>query len=608
VSASCKYEEDFADSAKSRMIHLARAKEPNAIAHWIRALDNKQAVESGPSRTLLSLVETRSAARRGAPALIDERGQLSYAELVERARHYSAWARAQRLTAGDVVCLIMPTCTEYVAIWLGINAIGCVASLINTNLMGNGLAHCIRSSRPKHILADWTLEPRLAAVMSALSPDIGVWIHDGGLTCRRAGTGSAARGRAGEISSKDPALLIFTSGTTGLPKAAYVTHGRILEWSGWFAGMMDVRPDDRLYNCLPMYHSVGGVVAVGAVLFGGGAVVIRQQFSVSRFWPDIVQSGCTIFQYIGELCRYLLRVPDLAASRQHRLRLCCGNGLRADVWEAFQSRFAIPRVLEYYAATEGNVSLFNCEGKPGAVGRIPAILAHRFPVALIRLDGRSGAPVRDAAGRCVICGIDEPGEAIGRIDADSGSASRRFDGYTDAQASASKVLEDVFAPGDRWFRTGDLMRRDASGYFYFVDRLGGSFRWKGENVSATEVASVVMGCPGVVDAVVYGVAVSGTEGRAGMAAIAAEPGFRLEELKAHLAARLPSFACPLFIRLCDSIPTTATFKLRQEELAREGLRLSGNTDSLWFNEPGTDRVLPCSEQLLLDIASGSVRL
>ncbi len=611
MSASRKTDERIADRTGAGTPASPRGQEPNALAHWVRALSNKQALESGQARTLLTLVETQAALRGDAFALIDEHEQVTYEGLVRKARHYAAWAESQALRAGDVVCLVMPNCAEYVAIWLGLTAVGCVTSLINTNLLADGLAHCLTTSRPKHVIAASSLLDRVVAALEPGPAGPGLWAHEGTLRCMRAGElgeDSAPPAAVREIAPGDPALLIFTSGTTGFPKAAYVTHGRILEWSGWFAGMMDAQPEDRLFDCLPMYHSVGGVVAVGAMLFAGGSVVIRQQFSVTRFWPDVVQTGCTIFQYIGELCRYLTRVPQVAESRSHKLRLCCGNGLRADVWTEFQSRFAVPRILEYYAATEGNVSLFNCEGKPGAIGRTPAILAHRFPVALIRLDPASGLPLRDAAGFCIPCETDEAGEAIGRIEADSQSASRRFDGYTDARASASKVLRDVFAAGDSWFRTGDLMRRDSFGYFYFVDRLGSSFRWKGENVSATEVASVIMRCPGVVDAVVYGTPVAGTEGRAGMAAIAVEDGFQLETLKAHLAANLPSFACPLFIRMCDSIPATATFKLRQEDLAREGLCVTGGTGSLWFNEPGTTRVLPCDETLLQDIAAGSVRL
>src|SRR6185312_7773345 len=266
-----------------------------------------------------------------------------------------------------------------------------------------------------------------------------------------------------------------------------------------------------LYDCLPLYHSTGGVVAIGAMLVKGGSVLIRARFSASRFWDDVVEGGCTIFQYIGELCRYLVASPPHPLEREHRLRLACGNGLQREPWVAFAERFAVPQILEFYAATEGSVSLYNCEGKPGAIGRVPPFLARRFPVALIRCDTETGTPLRDAAGRCIPCGPDEIGEAIGRVLDAAATPARQFDGYTDNAASEKKLLGDVFAPGDRWFRTGDLMRKDASGYFTFVDRIGDTFRWKGENVATTEVAGVIRACKGVSDAVVYGVKVPNHE-------------------------------------------------------------------------------------------------
>src|SRR5437667_135571 len=224
----------------------------------------------------------------------------------------------------------------------------------------------------------------------------------------------------------DRALYIYTSGTTGLPKAAIVSHLRLMQWSEWFAGLIDVQPHDRLYNCLPMYHSVGGVVACGAALVGGAAVVVRERFSVSRFWQDVAAERCTLFQYIGELCRYLVNAPHQAAESQHVLRLACGNGLRGEVWREFQQRFRIPQILEYYAATEGNFSLYNCERRPGAIGRIPPFLAHRMPVEIVRFDVEAGAPLRDARGQCVRCAADEVGEAIGQILDDHGTT--RFAG------------------------------------------------------------------------------------------------------------------------------------------------------------------------------------
>lgn len=583
--------------------------ESDARAHWIRALQYKQAIERDAVATLLSLVERQATTQGDALALIDEQVSLTYAGLVSRAHRYADWGLAQGLALGDVVCLAMPNCAEYVAIWLGLTHIGCVVALLNTNLLGAGLAHSIRTSNPRSVIVARSLLARIEAVMDDHAGDVGLWVHDEDLSIVRGATRPPVQhGAAPTVSPEDPALLIFTSGTTGLPKAAYVSNGRVLEWSAWFAGMMDAQPDDRLFDCLPMYHSVGGVVAVGAMLHGGGSVVIRRQFSASRFWSDVTETGCTIFQYIGELCRYLTRMPEVAEAHRHKLRLCCGNGLRAEVWNEFQSRFGIPRMLEYYAATEGNVSLYNCEGKPGAIGRIPGFLAHSFPVAVIKLEENTGLPVRDDAGLCQTCGVDEVGEAIGRIDSGSRFAARRFDGYTDADATSRKVLRDVFAAGDCWFRTGDLMRRDRFGYFYFVDRLGYSFRWKGENVSATEVASVIMRCPGVTDAVVYGVPVAGAEGRAGVAAVVGADDFCLQELKAHVEAELPAYARPLFIRLCQSIPNTSTFKLRQEDLAREGLSIGDGTDSLWFNNPNGDRIIRCDGGVLSDIAAGRLRV
>ena len=368
--------------------------------------------------------------------------------------------------------------------------------------------------------------------------------------------------------------------------------------------MMDSQASDRLYNCLPMYHSVGGVVAVGSMLVKGGSVVIRARFSASRFWDDVVTSECTIFQYIGELCRYLVQSPPHPGERAHRLRLCCGNGMRGDVWERFQGRFGIPRILEFYAATEGSVSLYNCEGMPGAIGRVPAFLAHRFPVALVRSDPDTGEPIRDAAGFCVKCGDDEPGEAIGRMDGAQEGSVKPFQGYTDPRASERKVLRDVFAKGDLWYRTGDLMRRDAAGFYFFVDRLGDTFRWKGENVSTAEVEAVLGACPGVADAAVYGVAVPGHEGRAGMAAIVTGTGFDFAVFAAHAAARLPDYARPLFVRVCGKLDVTGTFKLMKGALAREGY--GPVADAIWFHDRERGRFVPCDETLRLRL--GGMRL
>ena len=410
-----------------------------------------------------------------------------------------------------------------------------------------------------------------------------------------------------DVTINDRALLIYTSGTTGLPKAASISHRRVLNWGGWFAGLTNASPEDRLYNCLPLFHSVGGIVAPCSMLFAGASVVLSDKFSAGRFWHDIVRWECTLFQYIGELCRYLLKAPRSELESKHQLRLACGNGLRGDIWEAFQARFAIPHILEFYAATEGNFSLYNVEGRPGAIGRIPSLLAHRFPAAIIRVDTELGNPVRTTDGLCIPCARGEVGEAIGRIgNADDGGG--RFEGYTDAAATEKKILRDVLAKGDAWFRTGDLMRLDEGGYFHFVDRVGDTFRWKGENVATSEVTQAVADCPGVVDATTYGVEIPGTDGRAGMVAVVVDDGFDLRTLQHHLSSRLPAYARPVAVRICAALDTTETFKQKKHDLMREGFDPRLIRDRLFSRDPGSGAYLPLDAATFAAISDGSIRL
>jgi fatty-acyl-CoA synthase len=404
------------------------------------------------------------------------------------------------------------------------------------------------------------------------------------------------------------ALYIYTSGTTGLPKAAKVSHYRVMQWSHWFAGLMDTQPGDRMFNCLPLYHSVGGVVATGATLVGGGAVVIRARFSASDFWRDVREEHCTLFQYIGELCRYLVNAPHQDIETAHSLRIACGNGLRPEVWEPFQRRFKIPRILEYYASTEGNFSLYNCEGRPGAIGKIPSFLAHRLAVALLRFDVDEGEPRRNEAGFCERCAPNEVGEAVGLIPGEANELAGRFEGYADPEASARKVLRNVFKEGDSWYRTGDLMRRDEAGFYYFVDRVGETYRWKGENVSTAEVLTALTAAPGVVDGVVYGVTVPGADGRAGTAALVVDGKFDLETFRTDIAQRLPAYARPVFLRLLRSIETTGTFKPRKQELMQEGFDPARISDPLYFDDPRSQRYVPLDASLFAAISAGSIRV
>jgi fatty-acyl-CoA synthase len=589
-----------------------RAK-PSAAKSWLKAIELTSRIEADPGRLFADVVEDWSRRQPDRPALISEAESFSYRALAERINRYARWALSAGIEAGDTVCLLLANRPDYIAAWLGISKVGGVAALINTRLVGLSLSHCINVAGANHVI----LADEFAGIFETVLPYLNrapkIWIHgrDGEASIDPMLDGidgsplAPAERRA--VTIGDRALLIYTSGTTGLPKAASVSHRRILNWGGWFAGLTHASPEDRLYDCLPLFHSVGGIVAPCSMLTAGASVVLADKFSASHFWGDIVRWDCTLFQYIGELCRYLLKAPASEHESRHRLRLACGNGLRGDIWKAFQARFAIPQILEFYAATEGNFSLYNVEGKPGAIGRIPPLLAHRFPAAIVRLDAELGEPVRAENGLCIPCARGEIGEAIGRIGAaDDGGG--RFEGYTDQGETEKKILRGVLAPGDAWFRTGDLMRLDESGYFHFVDRVGDTFRWKGENVATSEVNEAILDCPGVIDATTYGVEIPGADGRAGMAAIVVGDRFDPTEFRNHLARRLPAYAHPVFVRISAALDTTETFKQKKQQLSREGFDPRLVTDPLFFRDPTSEVYLPIDAASYARIVDGSIRL
>jgi fatty-acyl-CoA synthase len=315
----------------------------------------------------------------------------------------------------------------------------------------------------------------------------------------------------------------------------------------------------------------------------------------------------TGFQYVGEICRFLLLQPERSDDREHRVRVMMGAGLAADVWRPFQERFGVERILEGWSSTEANTSLINLDGVVGSCGRIPFKELHNG--RLIRVDLESGTPLRGPDGRCVECGPGEPGEFIGMIPDLPDSGAGRFEGYTSREASEAKLLRDVFQPGDRWYRSGDLLRRDAEDYFHFVDRLGDTFRWKSENVSTQEVAEALSGFPGLEIANVYGVRVPGAEGRAGMAALVLRhaDAFDGPALWAWCEARLPRYAAPLFVRLTRQADTTSTFKLRKHELASQGYDPARAGEPLFVRDDAARAYVPLTGEALglLGLASFS---
>jgi fatty-acyl-CoA synthase len=587
----------------------------NYLKGALRTLKITTPIAKNPTRVFPSVIEDLADKFGDAPALLSDRERFTYRQLAERSNRYARWALAQGLDKGETVCLLMPNRPEYMAIWLGITRVGGVAALLNTNLSGTSLAYCINIVEPKHVIVASELGSVFATTRVHLATNAKVWSHGDGAPefariDREIDALSGERLQPTErraLTIEDRALFIYTSGTTGLPKAANINHYRLMLASLGFAGAMNTKPNDRIYVCLPMYHTTGGVCAIGSVLVNGGSAAIRERFSGREFWDDIVRWDCTLFQYIGELCRYLLNSPPNPNETRHRIRLVCGNGLRPDVWPEFQKRFRIPHVLEFYAATEGNVAMFNFEGKEGAVGRIPWFAAHRFPTAVVRFDVESEQPVRNAEGFCIPCEPNEIGEVIGKVMNDPSKPSMRFEGYASQGDTERKILRGVFEAGDVWFRTGDLMRKDANGYFYFVDRVGDTFRWKGENVATSEVSEAITTFPGIKEANVYGVAIPGRDGRAGMAAIVVDGNLDLAAFRAHVARQLPDYARPLFLRVQGEIDVTGTFKQRKVDMVRQGFDPADIKDPIYFHDAASQSYVRLDRDLYRRIQSGQVR-
>ena len=563
--------------------------------------------------TISDILEDFARTRPRNIAILCDGKTYTYEALAEGANRYARWAIGQGIGKGDAVPLLMANRPEYLMAWLGIVKLGGVVALLNTNLRGDSLAHCIQSANGRHLIVGSELAEAYASAVPHMERHPILWATGGAVTgsedldaalAESSGTPLDRAVRNG-LTTKDNAFYIYTSGTTGLPKAANFSHMRMLFMMFGFAGALGAGESDRMYNTLPLYHSTGGVCAVGVALTSGGSLILRRKFSAHEFWLDCMRLRPTFFQYIGELCRYLLNTPVSPIERHHCLRAITGNGLRPDIWPAFQKRFDIPKIIEFYGATEGNVGMLNYDGKVGAVGRIPGYMRSIAGTRIVKFDIGAEKPVRDARGFCVECEADEVGEAIGQIRTAPG---RNFEGYSKSADTSKKVLRNVFAADDAWFRTGDLMRRDKHGYFYFVDRIGDTFRWKGENVATSEVAHALAQVPTIREANVYGVAVPGCDGRAGMAALVVDAKFDPSPVAQMVSQSLAPYARPLFLRLQPEISVTGTFKQRKVELVSEGFDPDLIRDPLyWFNSEsgGYERLDPVA---YANIVQGRVRL
>lgn len=542
-------------------------------------------------------------------AELGQRSQWTYAEAYETVLKYAAWLKQEfGVQKNEIVAIDFKNKPQFLWIWFALWSLGAQPAFINTNLRDKAFVHCVRISTARLLLVD----PSVREVLTddtrlELAPDgRGRGVDAVILEDETAATIPAMEPyrapdevRAG-TKLTDTAILIYTSGTTGLPKAAIVSWLKPHSAMHVSAGMLQLSKNDKYYSAMPLYHTAASLLCVGACLGAGCTYVMGPRFSPRLFMKQVAESEATTMQYIGEMCRYLLSSQPSQYDKAHKLRQAFGNGLRPDVWQGFKDRFNIPTIVEFYGATEGVGATLNnssnsfTRGSIGKTGLLGRILGYNT-TALLRFDHEADAPWRDPrTNLCTRCATNEPGEMVSALDA--GAVQEKFQGYLgNDKATSGKILTNVFKKGDAWYRTGDLIRRDAEGRYWFVDRIGDTFRWKGENVSTNECSEALGSHPALREANVYGVQLPGHDGKAGCAAILLKDGRTFDEqlrrdLAEHVRKRLPRYALPIFLRLVKKeFEVTGTVKQTKVQLRNEGVdpEKMGDDEVLWLPNVGT---------------------
>ncbi|UJR10258.1 hypothetical protein I4U23_014468 [Adineta vaga] len=537
------------------------------------------------------------------PCFVLEETKLSFQEVEDLTNQLANFFLAEGYSHGDVIALVLDNSIEYPCVWIGLSKIGCITALINSNLRATPLLHSIRTVNAKGIITSKQLLPEIENELKELNINK-VYLFDpkststikitNGHTSTNDFEAIHLYERLAQCSSKPtkpipfdlkhPVLYIFTSGTTGLPKAAVIKHSRFLLGSFGFIVATGINDKDIMYDTLPLYHSLGGWICISYSLLGGCTTVLRKKFSASNFWKDCVRYKCTGFTYVGELCRFLLAQPPGEYDQKHSIRLCTGNGLRQNLWSSFVERFNVRNVYEFYAATESNAYFFNVDSHPGACGFYSLIVPRALGSVLVRFDPITMEPIRNEKTKiCVRCKAGERGLLLGMI---GKSLLHAFDGYVNnPSGTKGKIVEDIYKRGDRAFNTGDVMVADKYGYLYFCDRTGDTFRWKGENVSTVEVENILMDILKQNDVMVFGVSIPETDGKAGMAVVLESNSASINmntlasDMKKH---GLPTYSRPCFIRVTEHIEMTGTFKVKKTIFQEEGYDLERVTEPIYY--------------------------
>lgn len=535
--------------------------------------------------------------------------RLSYAQVDARANQMAHTFYAYGLRAGDVCALLVENRPEFFCTWFGLVKLGVVVAFINTQVSGKALLHALQTTGAKSVVVGEECLANLQATTPL--PKLAFWLlpdpqnpWSGALPCgvdghfaarlHSAPASAFSRDMRAAVEAQDTTLLIFTSGTTGLPKAARYSHMRWLSSGDVMQVTLPATCEDVFYCCLPLYHGAAATSVTSTALSAGASIVVRRKFSVRAFWEDVRQHRVSVFQYIGEICRYLLNQPAHAGERDHSLRCMLGAGLTQETWQRWTERFGPLQIFEGWGATEANTNLINVDNYPGSCGRVPDW--GRTNLRLVRYDIENDCHPRDAQGFYQLCEVGEVGEAMGFIIDHPDIGGGRFEGYTAAEATESKIRRNVLSAGDAYWSSGDLLREDADGYCYFVDRIGDTFRWKSENVSTQEVAAALGDLPGLELINIYGVQVPGHEGRAGMAAVLMQAGQRFDPqaLFDLSELHLPRYAAPVFVRVSAAADLTSTFKLRKVDLQRQGYCPVACQDPLFVRDEQAGTYVPYS--------------
>ena len=552
--------------------------------------------------SLLNFFDNNVKKRPNDIAFIFEGDEITWKEANEQTNKYAGFLKSQNINKGDCFAILMDNSPDFLMLLLASFRVGSLAALINTTVSGEGLKHVIGISNVKLITAGASHLEKLSSALGDSDlkniPIFGMEDNE-----KIPDQVEDIKKLSKQFSTfipyqpimKDVAAYIFTSGTTGLPKAALVDHAKLVK--GSFAGhflCFNFNKNDRLYMTLPLYHSTGLILGWAASLRSGCPNVIKSKFSASDFWNDVKKYNVNKFIYVGELCRYLMNLPPSDGDRDNPITQISGNGLRPDIWESFQERFNINKIVEIYGATEAVGMTINTFGRSGMIGR------KRSDSTIIHCNKDDGSPILSDKGFCTKVSEGETGLYIQKI-----SSSAKFQGYLDAQASNKKILQNVFKTGDQYFNTGDLITLHDNNWLSFADRVGDTYRWKSENVSTMEVAAILNNASGVMDCNVYGVQVDSAEGKAGMAAMNVSDEFSFISFIEHVNKNLNTFQKPYFLRLTKEMQTTGTFKHQKEDLKKQGFNPSLIKDKLYFLQK--DNYVEIDQSLYNRIHSGDER-